>query len=166
MTRRQPAYDCLVLRVTLLGGLRAEARGRVLPPPAHPQGAALLAWLALHPGEHPRGPLAALLFAGVPPANARASLRSAAWAVRRMLGPDEREVLDGRETIGLRCTTDLQELERLAGDDPAAALALCRGTLLDGLGDHDWVLAARAEHAQRVQALRDRCAARSGKITS
>lgn len=155
-----------MLRVTLLGGLRAEVRGRALPPPAHPQAAALLAWLALHPGEHPRGPLAALLFPGVPQANARASLRSAAWAVRRMLGPDEREVLDGRETIGLRCTTDLQELERLAGDDPAAALGLCRGTLLDGLGEHDWVLAGRAEHAQRVQALRARCAARSGKITS
>ena len=146
-----------MVQVTLLGGLRAEARGRVLPPPAHPQGAALLAWLALHPGEHPRGPLAALLFPGVSQADARASLRSAAWAVRRMLGPDEREVLDGRETIGLRCTTDLQEFERLvAAGDPASALALCRGALLDGLGDHDWVLAARAEHEQRVRDARAR----------
>ena len=68
---------------------------------------ALLAWLALHPGEHPRGPLAGLLFPGVPQAHARASLRSAAWAVRRMLGPDEREVHDGRETIGLRASTGL-----------------------------------------------------------
>lgn len=155
-----------MLRVTLLGALRAEARGRLLAPPAHPQGAALLAWLALHPGEHPRGPLAALLFPGVPQANARASLRSAAWAVRRMLGPDEREVIDGRETVGLRCATDVQEFERLAGIDPAAALGLCRGALLDGLQEHDWVLAARAEHEQRVQAVRARLAARSGKITS
>lgn len=156
-----------MLRVTLLGGLRAEARGRVLPPPAHPQGAALLAWLALHPGEHPRGALAALLFPGVPHANARASLRSAAWAVRRMLGPDEREVRDGRETIGLRCTTDVQEFERLAAaGDAAAALDLCRGALLDGLGEHDWVLAARARHEQRVHEVRTRLAARSGTITS
>src|SRR5204863_330927 len=112
---------------------------------------ALLAWLALHPGKHPRGPLAALLWPGVPRANARTSLRSAGWALRRALGPDEGQVLNGRETIGLRCTTDLQAFERhLAAGDPEAALALCRGALLAGLEEHDWVLAARAEHEDRV----------------
>jgi len=146
-----------VLEVTLLGELQARARGRVLPAPAHPRGRELLAWLALHPGEHPRGPLAALLWPGVPPANARASLRSAAWALRRMLGPDERDVLEGRDTLGLRCRSDVQEFARLvaAGED-AAALALCRGALLEGLEDHDWVVAARAEHARAVEALQAR----------
>lgn len=145
----------------LLGGLRAEARGRVLPPPAHPRGPALLAWLALHPGEHPRGPLAALLFPDMPRANARASLRSAAWSLRRMLGPDEREVLDGCETIGLRCTTDLQEFERrAAAGDREGALRRCDGVLLDGLDEHDWVVAARAAHDRRVRAVREQVASR------
>lgn len=144
-----------MLEVRLLGGLEAEARRRAVPAPAHPQGPALLAWLALHPGEHPRGPLAALLWPQLPTANARAALRGAAWALRRALGPDERLVLDGRRTLGLSCATDLQEFERLvAAGEPAAALALCRGPLLEGLDDHAWVLAARREHARRVAAVR------------
>lgn len=138
----------------MLGELEANARGVVLPPPAHPQGPELLAWLALSPGEQERGPIAALLWPGLPRANARRELRSAVWALRRTLGPDEGLVLDGRDTIGLRCRTDLQEFERLAaaGED-AAALALCRGELLAGL-EHGWVLAARADHAARVKAMR------------
>jgi len=144
-----------VVEVRLIGELEAQASGRPVPAPAHPQGPALLGWLALHPGEHPRGPLAALLWPGVPRANARTSLRSAAWALRRALGPDEGEVLNGRETIGLRCTTDLQAFERhLAAGEPEAALALCRGALLAGLEEHDWVLAARAAHDDRVAAAR------------
>ena len=99
-------YHGAVVEVRLLGGLEAEARGRPLPLPAHPQGPVLLAWLALHPGEHPRGALAALLWPDLPESNARTALRSAVWALRRSLGPDEREVLDGRATIGLRCTTE------------------------------------------------------------
>jgi DNA-binding SARP family transcriptional activator len=150
-----------VVEVRLLGGLEAHARGRPVPAPAHPQGPALLGWLALHPGEHPRGPLAALLWPGMPRANARTSLRSAAWALRRALGPDEGEVLNGRDTIGLRCTTDLQAFERhLADGEPEAALALCRGVLLAGLEEHDWVLAAQATHADRVAAARAQLAAR------
>ena len=151
-----------MLEVRLLGALEAHARGRVLPLPAHPQGPALLAWLALNPGEHERGPLAALLWPQLPRANARTALRSAAWSMRRMLGPDERLVLDGRETIGLRCVTDLQEFDRLvAQGDAAAALALCRGELLAGI-EHAWALAARAEHARRVARLRGQLAEGGG----
>ncbi len=144
-----------MVEVRLLGELEAQASGRPVPAPAHPQGPALLAWLALHPGEHPRGPLAALLWPGVPRANARTSLRSAAWALRRALGPAEGAVLNARETIGLRCTTDLQAFERhLAAGEPEAALALCRGALLAGLEEHEWVLAARAAHEARVAVAR------------
>jgi DNA-binding SARP family transcriptional activator len=150
-----------VVEVRLLGGLEAQASGRPVPAPAHPQGPALLGWLALHPGEHPRGPLAALLWPGVPPANARTSLRSAVWALRRALGPDEGDVLNARETIGLRCTTDLQAFgSHLAAGEPEAALALCRGALLAGLAEDAWVLAARAAHADRVAAVRARLTAR------
>ncbi len=145
-----------MLEVRLLGELEAQVRGAALPAAAHPQGAALLAWLALHPGEQGRGPLAELLWPDLPRANARTELRSAAWAIRRMLGPDEQLVLDGRTTLALRCRTDLQEFERLvAAGETEAALALSRGELLTDLGDeHGWVLAARADHAARVATLR------------
>jgi len=150
-----------VVEVRLLGGLEALVRGNPVPLPAHPQGAALLGWLALHPGEHARGPLAALLWPGMPPANARTSLRSAAWALRRALGPAEGAVLNARETIGLRCATDLQAFERhLTAGEPEAALALCHGELLAGLEEHGWVLAARAAHADRVAAARAQLTAR------
>ena len=101
------AADAGAVRVRLLDGLVAEVRGVAVPLPAHPQGPALLAWLALHPGEHPRGPLAALLWPGLAPSNARRGLREAVWSVRRSLGPLEGAVLDGRDTVGLRCETDL-----------------------------------------------------------
>src|SRR4051812_43252966 len=145
-----------VVTVRLLGELEARARGRVIPPLAHPQGSALLAWLALHPGEHERGPLAALLWPGLATSAARTQLRSAVWALRRALGPAEGEVLDGRTTVGLRCATDVAEFEALAAaGDRAGALALCGGPLLAGLDARDWVLAARAEHEARMAALRD-----------
>ncbi len=151
----------MVVTVRLLGELEAQAGALPVPPPAHPLGPALLAWLALHPGEHDRGPLAALLSPGLGPSGARTVLRSAVWALRRALGPHERQVLDGRTTVGLCCATDLQAFDaHVARGETAAALALCRGPLLAGLDEHDWVLAARAEHAARVAALRAQAVAR------
>ena len=144
----------MVVTVRLLGELGAQAAGRAFPPPAHPQGPALLGWLALHPGEHDRGPIAALLWPDMDRSGARAALRSAVWALRRALGPHEAQVLDGRTTIGLRCATDLQAFDaHVAAGETGAALALCRGPLLAGLDEHEWVLAARAAHAARVAAL-------------
>ncbi len=145
----------MAVTVSLLGELEVRAGERTAPAPAHPQGPALLAWLALHPGAHDRGPLAALLWPHLAPSNARTALRSAAWALRRALAPHDTAVLDGRTTIGLRCTTDLGQFDaHLAAGDTAAALALCRGPLLAGLDEHEWVLAARADFAERVAALR------------
>lgn len=146
----------MVVTVRMLGELEAHAAGRMVPPPAHPQGSALLAWLALHPGEHDRGPIAALLWPALAQSSARAALRSAVWALRRALAPCDGEVLDERRTIGLRCATDLEAFDaHVAAGEAAAALALCRGPLLSGLDEHPWVLAARAEHAARVAALRE-----------
>lgn len=151
----------MVVMVRLLGELEARTGERPVPAPAHPQGPALLAWLALHPGEHDRGPLAALLWPALPASGARAELRSAAWAVRRALAPHHTAVLDGRTTIGLRCVTDLGQFEaHAAAGDTAGALALCRGRLLAGFDEHEWVLAARHDHAERVAALRAPAAAR------
>ncbi|MBW3608091.1 MAG: hypothetical protein KY463_07005, partial [Actinobacteria bacterium] len=75
----------MVLSVRLLGELSVRAGERPVPLPAHPQGAPLLAWLALHPGKNDRGPLAALLWPDMRPSSARAELRSAVWALRRAL---------------------------------------------------------------------------------
>ena len=148
-----PAGAADIVRVRLLGDLVAEVRGTPVPLPGHPQGPALLAWLALHPGEHPRGPLAALLWPQLPPSNARRGLREALWSVRRSFGPLEGAVLDGRDTVGLRCETDLAAFGRaLDAGEAARALALCRGPLLAGAGldVHAWVLTARAEHERRI----------------
>jgi DNA-binding SARP family transcriptional activator/tetratricopeptide (TPR) repeat protein len=140
-----------MLRVQLLGELEARIDGRVVQPPASRRAWSLLAWLALHPGEHPRGALAARFWPDVLDTSARASLRSAAWALRRALGPAGDAALSaGRDRIGLRCETDLAEFDALcAAGRLEEAVALCRGPLLANL-DEDWVLEARDEHAERV----------------
>ena len=43
----------------------------------------------------------------------------------------------------------MREFDRLAAGDPAAALELCRGDLLEGLED-EWALSARDRHRERV----------------
>jgi DNA-binding SARP family transcriptional activator len=82
--------------------------------------------------------------------SARASLRSALWALRRRLG--QSLGVDG-ERIGLRneqsLWIDTREFERLEVSNPIEALALCRGELLEGFED-DWVLSARERHRERV----------------
>src|SRR3954447_18214302 len=97
-----------MLHVRLLGDLQAELDGRPVAAPASRRAWALLAWLALHPGEHPRGTGAARVWPDVPDSSARASLRSAAWALRRALGADD-ALVTGRDRIGLRCLTAVAE---------------------------------------------------------
>ena len=90
-----------MLRVRLLGPLEADVAGRSVEQPASSRAWELLAWLALHPGEHPRGALAARFWPDVLDASARASLRSAAWALRRALGPEGADFLvAGRDRVG------------------------------------------------------------------
>src|SRR4051794_36656914 len=139
--------------VRLLGGLTVQAGGRDVPPPASRRAWGLLAWLALHPGEHPRSAVAAVFWPDVLDASARASLRSAAWALRRALGPGAGGALTGgRDRIGLRCEPDLAAFEALVREGRAAeAVRLCSGPLLADLDD-DWVLEARDEHVQRLSA--------------
>src|SRR3954466_14170249 len=103
-----------MLQVRLLGDMRADLDGRAIAPPGSRRAWSLLAWLALHPGEHPRAALAARFWPDVLDASARASLRSAAWALRRALGPAGEAALSaGRDRIGLRCATDLAEFDAL-----------------------------------------------------
>ena len=66
------------------------------------RGWGLLAWLALHPGPHARGELAARFWPDVLDRSALASLRSAVWALRRDLGDD-----GGRHVVATRDQVEL-----------------------------------------------------------
>src|SRR4051812_29186799 len=101
-----------MLRVRLLGELEAEVDGRLVDAPTSRRAWSLLGWLALHPGEHPRASVAARFWPDVLDTSARASLRSAAWALRRALGTGGQHALTaGRDRIGLRCATDVAEFD-------------------------------------------------------
>jgi len=143
-----------VLEVCLLGELRVEFDGTPITPPTSRRACALLARLALLPGPHSRSSLAALLWPDVLDASARASLRSALWALRAAFGPTAGEYLHTERDYvalagdGLRI--DIREFERLlAAGCPLEAVALHRGGLLSQF-DADWVLDARDEHRDRL----------------
>src|SRR3954466_8920865 len=153
-----------MLHVRLLGELQADVEGRPVVAPASRRAWSLLGWLALHPGEHPRTSVAARFWPDVLDSSARASLRSAAWALRRALGPDGECALSaGRDRIALQCTTDVAEFDaHLAAGRLEGGGAQCRGPLLADLDD-DWVLEARDEHAARLSSALARLA--SGAAT-
>ena len=141
-----------MVRVRLLGSLAIDVDEKRVEPPASRRAQALLGWLALNPGMHARGLVAGRFWPDVLDSSARQSLRSAAWSLRRALGPEGEGVLRAlREEIGLDgAVTDLQEWEEhVAAGRLEEALALERGDLLAGLDD-DWVHEAREEHRARL----------------
>ncbi|HWC86381.1 MAG TPA: AAA family ATPase [Solirubrobacteraceae bacterium] len=148
-----------MLRVRLLGALEVERDGAVIETPPSQRPWAVFAYLALAPRPVSRAELASRFWPDVLDQSARASLRSAVWALRRHLG-DALEV--DRERLALRSGDglwiDVREFERLAGDGAAPdAWGLCRGELLEGMED-EWAMAARERHRERVIALLERLA--------
>ena len=141
-----------MLRVRLVGEVEVEVDGVLRPlPPGRPL--SLLGWLALNPGSHPRAEVAPRFWPDVLDESARASLRSALWALRRALG--EEAFLATRDRIGLGAETwvDVLEVERLRAEGRCEeALALCDGTLLPGVED-EWALDARDAHRERTMSL-------------
>ena len=139
-----------MLRARLLGALEVELNGAVIDSPASQRPWAVFAYLALRREPGSAGELAATFWPDVLDQSARASLRSALWALRRQLG--DALAVDG-ERVGLRdepgLWVDVREFDRLATGDPAAALELCRGDLLEGVED-DWAVSARDRHRERV----------------
>ena len=137
--------------VRVLGGLEIELQEeRIALPPGKPR--SLFAWLALHPGLHPRRELAGRFWPDVLDSSSRASLRSALWALRSALGPAACHLRITREDVGLaeEVRTDLAEFQRLVeAGERVAAIGLCRGRLLNDL-DVEWVFEAREEHERRV----------------
>ncbi|MFL5886011.1 MAG: transcriptional activator domain-containing protein, partial [Thermoleophilaceae bacterium] len=150
-----------MLRVRLLGDMGLEADGRPIPLPESGRARALLAWLALNPGMHPRGKLAAQFWPGVLDSSARASLRSAMWSLRRALGDAaDTHLIATRDRVGLHdVEVDVREIDDLAGrGELAEAAALARGDLLAGIDD-DWAFEARDAHRDRMAAILARLAA-------
>ncbi len=138
-----------MLRVRLAGGLGLELDGREIPLPASRRARALLAWLAAHPGAHPRSELAGRFWPDVLDESARVSLRAALSELRRALGSADALVAT-RDTVALEAWVDLREFDALAGAGRAAeAIAACGGELLTGMDD-EWVYELRREHEGRL----------------
>src|SRR6202035_4255347 len=100
--------------------------------PASRRARALLGWLAVHPGRHSRSRLAGLFWPEVLDASARASLRSALWALRSSLAPGFAGYLstqrDSLALAGAGLQVDLLEVRRLlAAGSPDAAVELGPG---------------------------------------
>src|SRR4029450_9369744 len=130
------------LTLTLLGGLRAHLDpGAPLAFPTR-KAQALLAYLAMPPGEaHPRDKLASLLWGSTVETTARTSLRQTLYSLRRILRRAEGEPLhaDGH-LISVdpgAGSLDVLEFERCVQEGTPQALAeavtLYRGDLLEGL---------------------------------
>jgi DNA-binding SARP family transcriptional activator len=147
-----------VLRARLLGALEVELNGTAISASPSQRPWAVFAYLALAPHSVPRSELASRFWPDVLDQSARASLRSALWALRRQLG--DALVVD-RERVGLQDAqgiwVDVHEFDRLGETDPDSALELCRGELLEGF-EEEWALSARERHRERVIALLERLA--------
>lgn len=141
-----------MVRLRLVGEVSVEVDGVARELPAG-RPLSLLGWLALHPGVHPRAAVAPRFWPDVLDESARASLRSALWALRRALGAEA--LVATRDRIGLADGTwvDVLEAERLRAEGRCQdALALCEGVLLAELED-EWVLEAREAQRERVVAM-------------
>ncbi|HTI32847.1 MAG TPA: BTAD domain-containing putative transcriptional regulator, partial [Miltoncostaea sp.] len=144
-----------MLRARVFGGLHVEVDGRPVPPAPGLRPRSLLAHLLLHPGPHPRGRLAARFWPDVLDTSARASLRSALWAVRETLAAAGGEAYLHADrthvglTPGLPRDVDAERFAALAdaGDAESleAAVALADGPLLPDLAD-EWVLEEQDRH--------------------
>ena len=144
-------YALTMVRIRLVGEIAVEVDGVGCElPPGRP--GALLGWLALNPGLHARAAVAPRFWPDVLDESARASLRSALWALRRTLGPET--LVTTRDRVGLAEGTwvDVLEAERLRAEGRCdEALALGEGTLLADFED-EWVLEAREAHRERTVA--------------
>src|SRR4051794_28701463 len=144
-----------MLHVHVLGELVVESSGRTIELTGSWRARSLLAWLALNPGTHPRGDVAARFWPDILDSSARASLRNALWALRRAPDPDAADALVAtRDRVGLAgppgVWTDASAFaEHVAAGRLDDALALARGEVLAGLDD-EWVYEYRDAHRARV----------------
>jgi TolB-like protein len=172
----QRLRDRPIVRIHLLGSMRATTYlgHNVLP---HGKRArAVLGYLCLAAGEHvPRADLAALLWDRVSEAAGRTNLRQALRELSLTFGGLAKElIISGRDVIRLNvdaCWVDV--LAALSLDPSALDLphidfpALCRGDLLEGLDGTSasfdrWLLEQRGRVSERLQGLLEREVQRIG----
>jgi DNA-binding SARP family transcriptional activator/tetratricopeptide (TPR) repeat protein len=163
-----------MLVIRIIGELEVQLAGTRAELPASRRARALLSWLAVHPGHHSRTRLAGLFWPDVLDASARASLRSAIWALRSALGPEfGRHLVTGRDTVALTgdgLTVDLLEVRRLiAAGQPETALALCGKEIQGGREilpelDGDWIIEAREAFDRDLAAAFGALAARARTV--
>lgn len=123
-------------RLYLLGGFRLEQDGSEITLP-RAKVKTLLAYLALHPQEHPRETLATLLWGDSKDEQARASLRVALNALRKEIHPDL--LLTDRETVQLNSAFPLwTDAVELGIQNSEFGIDLYRGELLAGFYD-EWI---------------------------
>ena len=142
--------------LSLLGGFQARLDGGpALAVPAKAQ--ALLAYLATRPGQaHPRDKLAALLWGGTGPEQARSNLRHTLFTIRQaMRGLSPGILVVEAQAIALApaaVDVDVRTFEHLVAEGTPEALeragALYKGDLLEGLSVdeppfEEWLLAER-----------------------
>ncbi|MEO7351716.1 MAG: AAA family ATPase [Marmoricola sp.] len=132
-----------MLRLRIVGRLEADVDGAAVAMPPSERARALVGWLALHPGPHPRGDVAAGLWPDVPPDRARANLRTALWALHQSWGPASRYVEASRSSVGLV----VDDVWVDAFDDGAYD---GEALLLPGVED-DWVTPAREHHRRAAR---------------
>ena len=147
----------------LFGSFEVELDGVPVQPPTSRRAWSLLAWLALHPGPSARSRVAACFWPDVLDTSARASLRSAVWAVRRALGPaGDAHLHATRDLVGLepggQLWVDVAAFDRLvAAGRLEEAAGLAGGELLAGFDD-EWVLQAREEQHAKLTRVFERLA--------
>jgi TolB-like protein/DNA-binding SARP family transcriptional activator len=152
------------LHISLLGGFEARlASGEALPLKGR-KTQALLAYLAVGPGEpRSREELVALFWGDRGEEQARSSLRQSLSELRKALGEaDHSPLIAGRDAVSLdteAVDVDVTEFERLIDDGTPTALEeaaeLYRGDLLDGIGVHDpafedWLRGERQRLSERA----------------
>ncbi len=150
--------------LTLLGDFHLSVDGGPITLPTR-KAEALLAYLALQPGQHHgRDNLAALLWGRQTDEQARRNLRNCLASLRKALGPAAAAVIDAdKASIMLRADAievDVATLRQVTNGDrtvpPADAIRLCNGELLAKLslreaGWEDW-LSLEREAARKLQA--------------
>lgn len=143
---RQTLYS--PLKLYLLGSWLLEGESGPIPLAAG-KVQLLLAYLALHPGEHAREKLAGLFWGESTDLQARASLRTTLKKLRKF--PDPRLVLADRTTVQINpafpLTVDVFEFQAQVSAAPQAAVALYRGDLLSDFYD-DWIVPKREHYRE------------------
>jgi TolB-like protein/Tfp pilus assembly protein PilF len=153
------------LRIRLLGGFEASYGSDATISLTGRKTQALLAYLALPPGEpRAREKLTALLWSDRGEEQARSSLRQALSELRKALGDaDPQPLIAGRDAVSLDADAvdvDAVAFERLIGEATPEALAqaveIYQGELLDGLGVDDpafeeWLRAERQRLHERAR---------------